>query len=85
MMRIESLESPIRDGVIKLHSSQSTLLEQLRQFPDAPHDDGPDALEMLYRIALTGNGTKFKDIPRHNPTQRSAIDLVFGGLGKIKL
>ena len=67
MMRIESLESPLRDGVIRLHVSQSTLLEQLRQFPDAPHDDGPDALEMLYRIALSGRGTKFKDIPNHTP------------------
>jgi len=31
---------------------QSTLIDQLQQFPDADHDDGPDTLEILYENAL---------------------------------
>lgn len=30
------------------------LIDQLRHFPRADHDDGPDALEMLWRLASTG-------------------------------
>ncbi|EFA28260.1 conserved hypothetical protein [Haemophilus influenzae HK1212] len=37
---------------ILLHSSQATLISQLRHFPKADHDDGPDALEMLWRNAV---------------------------------
>lgn len=29
-----------------------TLVEQLRDFPTAPHDDGPDALEMALRVMI---------------------------------
>ena len=28
------------------------LVEQLKQFPTADHDDGPDALEMARRLAI---------------------------------
>ncbi|EFA28507.1 conserved hypothetical protein [Haemophilus influenzae HK1212] len=38
--------------IILLHSSQATLISQLRHFPKADHDDGPDALEMLWRNAV---------------------------------
>jgi hypothetical protein len=31
--------------------STSLLVEQLKQFPIADHDDGPDALEMAIRLA----------------------------------
>ncbi|WP_207649701.1 hypothetical protein, partial [Desulfosporosinus metallidurans] len=41
-------------GRIRLHPSQSTLVEQLRHFPKADHDDGPDALEMLWQAATKG-------------------------------
>ena len=40
------------NGLILLHSSQATLISQLRHFPKADHDDGPDALEMLWRNAV---------------------------------
>ena len=43
-------------GLIRLHSSQSTLIEQLQQWPSAAHDDGPDALEMLWSGALQYGG-----------------------------
>jgi hypothetical protein len=32
------------------------LIEQLRHFPKADHDDGPDALQMLWMAAVSGAG-----------------------------
>jgi predicted phage terminase large subunit-like protein len=55
-LRIERLQPPFAAGLIRLHSSQSTLLEQLQQWPSAGHDDGPDALEMLWSGALQYGG-----------------------------
>lgn len=52
MLRIESLQPHIANGLILLHNSQSTLISQLRHFPKADHDDGPDALEMLWKNAV---------------------------------
>ena len=52
MLRIESLQPHMANGLILLHSSQATLISQLRHFPKADHDDGPDALEMLWRNAV---------------------------------
>ncbi len=55
-MRIESMQPHIAHGTIRLHRSQTTLFEQLRHYPEADHDDGPDALEMLWGIANSGMG-----------------------------
>lgn len=56
-LRIERLQPPIAAGLIRLHASQTTLREQLQQWPNAAHDDGPDALEMLWMLSLQhGNG-----------------------------
>ncbi|HDR1236383.1 TPA: phage terminase large subunit [Pasteurella multocida] len=55
MLRIESLQPHIANGLILLHSSQSTLIAQLRHFPKADHDDGPDALEMLWKNAVSNS------------------------------
>lgn len=55
MLRIESLQPHIANGLILLHRSQSTLETQLRHFPKADHDDGPDALEMLWRNAVSSS------------------------------
>lgn len=54
LLRIESLQPHMAQGRIRLHPSQTTLLDQLRHFPRADHDDGPDALEMLWRMAVSG-------------------------------
>lgn len=56
LLRIESLQPHVKNGLIRLHSSQTTLLEQLRHFPKADHDDGPDALHMLWMAATSGMG-----------------------------
>ncbi|MCL2887753.1 MAG: phage terminase large subunit [Elusimicrobia bacterium] len=46
--RIASLQVPISHGKILFNSKDKILLDQLRQFPNGKHDDGPDALETLY-------------------------------------
>lgn len=53
ILRIESLQPHVANGLIRLHPSQATLIDQLRHFPKADHDDGPDALQMLWMIAIT--------------------------------
>lgn len=53
LLRIESLQPHIANGLILLHPTQQTLLEQLRHFPKADHDDGPDALHMLWALATS--------------------------------
>jgi predicted phage terminase large subunit-like protein len=55
-LRIESLQPHMANGLIRLHPSQSTLIEQLRHWPKADHDDGPDALHMLWVTALSRRG-----------------------------
>ncbi|SUT94182.1 phage uncharacterized protein, C-terminal domain [[Actinobacillus] rossii] len=69
MLRIESLQPHIANGLILLHRSQSTLETQLRHFPKADHDDGPDALEMLWRNAVSSSA----------PIEWQALDNETGG------
>lgn len=57
LLRIESLQPHMANGLIRLHPSQSTLIDQLRHFPKADHDDGPDALHMLWMGASSGLGS----------------------------
>lgn len=51
-LRIESLQPHVVMGAIRFHASQRTLLQQLTQWPDADHDDGPDCLEMLWSNSI---------------------------------
>lgn len=51
-LRIERLQPPVKAGLIRLHISQKTLIDQMTQWPNAAHDDGPDCLEMLWSGAL---------------------------------
>lgn len=55
-LRIQRLQPPMAAGLIRLHTTQTTLLEQLHQWPNGAHDDGPDALEMLWSGALAYGG-----------------------------
>jgi predicted phage terminase large subunit-like protein len=57
VLRIESLQPHMANGLIRLHLSQSTLIDQLRHFPKADHDDGPDALHMLWSLAVSRAGS----------------------------
>ena len=51
-LRIESIQPHVKNGLIRFHPRLVTLLEQLRHWPSADHDDGPDALEMLWSLVL---------------------------------
>jgi predicted phage terminase large subunit-like protein len=57
-LRIESIQPHITNGLIRLHPSQTTLIEQLRHWPMADHDDGPDALSALWQL-VTGNAPAY--------------------------
>jgi predicted phage terminase large subunit-like protein len=49
-LRIETLQPHMANGLIRVRPDQRTLIEQLRHWPKADHDDGPDALEMLWAL-----------------------------------
>lgn len=55
LLRIESLQPHMANGLILLHSSQSTLEAQFRHFPKADHDDGPDAVQMVWAGATANS------------------------------
>lgn len=66
-LRIESLQPHFANGLIRIHPSQTTLEEQLKHFPMAAHDDGPDALHMLWMLATTGfSSFEFQEVPRRH-------------------
>ncbi|EHP39412.1 phage protein [Cupriavidus basilensis OR16] len=54
ILRIESLQPHMANGVIRLHISQHTLIQQFKHFPKADHDDGPDMVQMLWMAAQSG-------------------------------
>jgi hypothetical protein len=60
LLRIESLQPYVFNGLIRLHPSQTTLIEQLRHFPKADHDDGPDGLHMLWALCSFGSRDGFR-------------------------
>ncbi|MBF0161759.1 MAG: phage terminase large subunit [Magnetococcales bacterium] len=73
-LRISSLQPHIANGLIRFHPSQGTLLDQLRHWGEGSdsHDDGPDALEMLWR-AVHDSATGLGDV--HSAGQRLAANL----------
>lgn len=50
-LAILSLQPLVFRGNIRLHHNQHTMIEQLKYYPEADNDDGPDALEMLWKVA----------------------------------
>jgi len=56
-LRIQSIQPYTANGYIRFHPSQLVLLDQLRHYPMADHDDGPDMLEMLWKGAMTLSGS----------------------------
>lgn len=84
--RIESLQPFMENERIQLARALSTLIEQLSNFPMAEHDDGPDALHMLFAIASTSVGG-FEFIPigaasGDNDTDDDDDDDMSGGFGQ---
>ena len=71
-LRIEAIQPHMVNGLIRLHASHTTLAMQLRHFPKADHDDGPDALEMLWQIATTGFAmSDVQSLPSKSERERS--------------
>ncbi|MGB6056307.1 MAG: phage terminase large subunit [Burkholderiaceae bacterium] len=66
LLRIEALQPHVANGLIRLHPSQSTLIEQLTHFPKADHDDGPDALQMLWMAATSAGAFEFQSVGRRS-------------------
>ena len=52
-LRILSIQPHVEAGRIRLGRGLHTLIEQLKHYPEAPHDDGPDALHMLWALCLS--------------------------------
>jgi predicted phage terminase large subunit-like protein len=55
-LRIASLQPHTANGLIRFNPQHKTLLEQLRHWPKADHDDGPDCLHMLWSLAQSRVG-----------------------------
>lgn len=85
LLRIESLQPHMANGLIRLHPSQTTLIDQLRHFPKGDHDDGPDALQMLWMAATTGMGSigGFQSVARHGGGSGGSDD--FGGFSSRRM
>lgn len=51
-LRIERLQPPVAAGLIRFSPDHRTLIDQLQQWPNGDHDDGPDCLDMLWQNTL---------------------------------
>lgn len=80
-LRIESLQPHMANGLIRLHPSQTTLIDQLRHFPKADHDDGPDALQMLWAAALSFCGSGAEGFQSAG-SRRTSSDDDYSGHGR---
>ncbi|MFA7254679.1 MAG: phage terminase large subunit [Candidatus Omnitrophota bacterium] len=70
-LRIQSLQPLVKNGSIQLSRKHRTLLEQLKYFPKASHDDGPDALEMAVSLSKNSDGAVCGTLDRDvSPGQR---------------
>lgn len=50
VMRIQRLQPLVKSGRLRFQKKHKKLFEQLKYFPKADHDDGPDALEMAVQM-----------------------------------
>jgi predicted phage terminase large subunit-like protein len=55
-LRIESLSPHVNNRLIRFHPEHTVLNSQLRHWPEADHDDGSDALHMLWMLAVSRAG-----------------------------
>lgn len=52
-LRILTLQPYVANALIRFSRNHHTLIEQLTHYPEAPHDDGPDALQMLWALCVS--------------------------------
>lgn len=67
LLRIEALQPHMSNELLLLHTEQATLIRQFEHFPKADHDDGPDAVEMVWKLA-TGFAQSTQAQPLNVPT-----------------
>lgn len=53
---IEAVAPHVNNGLILFHQRHTVLNTQVRHWPEADHDDGPDAVQMLWRLCLSRAG-----------------------------
>ncbi len=76
-LRIQRLQPLIKSGRLKFQQKHRELYDQLRFFPRAGHDDGPDALEMAVAlIEETAGGERIRFDRPQSATQQ--LKRVFG-------
>jgi predicted phage terminase large subunit-like protein len=51
VQRIQQLQPFIKNGTLQFDKNHKLLMEQMIYFPKTKHDDGPDALEMVFRLS----------------------------------
>ncbi|MFH1071172.1 MAG: phage terminase large subunit [Candidatus Glassbacteria bacterium] len=57
-LRIQRLQPLVKSGRLRFQKKHRELFDQLRFFPRAGHDDGPDALEMAVSLIEEAAGPK---------------------------
>jgi predicted phage terminase large subunit-like protein len=84
VLRISSLQPHVENGLILFRQEQTTLLEQLRHFgePDS-HDDGPDALHMLWGAARSDQRYEFQSIGQRQFAKDHSLMHPDAGAGSI--
>jgi predicted phage terminase large subunit-like protein len=50
VLRISKMQPHIKNGIIRFRRNQTQLIDQLKYFPKADHEDGPDALKMVFTL-----------------------------------
>ena len=76
-MRIQRLQPLVKSGTLRFQKRHQTLYDELRLYPKADHDDGPDALEMAVQLmeSFCGMERFHFDHPR---TKTQHLTKVFG-------
>lgn len=77
-LRIESLQPHVANGLIRFHPRLVALIDQMRHYPMVDHDDGLDALEMLWSIAIGGGPAAGVTVPPIAATSTNSSGRLFG-------
>lgn len=60
LARIQGIQPFVKNGTIQFSRRHIVLLEQMKFFPKGNHDDGLDALEMVFSLCKTGGHPDYK-------------------------
>ncbi len=50
ILRISKMQPQIKNRIIRFRRNPTQLVDQVKYFPKADHDDGPDALEKVFSL-----------------------------------